>query len=81
MAGRLAKAKTVPVGTPAWVANERTQVRQLLDQDVEDFAYFARNEFEWLNEHMLEIFERTASHQLYVFRLVAVVVMGFGMEY
>ena len=65
MTGRLAKA-TVPVGTPAWVANERTQVRQLLDQDVEDFAYFARNEFEWLNEHMLEIFERTAAHQVSV---------------
>ncbi|KAI5845684.1 hypothetical protein DFP73DRAFT_572921 [Morchella snyderi] len=46
------------VGSVSWIANERSTVQQLGDQDMEDFAFAARNDLEWLNEHMAEIFER-----------------------
>lgn len=51
-------AKPAPVGSHNWVANERALIRQHEEQDVEDFAFSARNDLEWLNEHMADIFER-----------------------
>jgi hypothetical protein len=61
MAAVRSKAQ-IPVGSARWVYDEREQVAQFGDQDAEDFAFSARNEVEWLNEHMAEIF---GSNQLY----------------
>ena len=44
------------VGSSQWIANERDQVSQFIDQEAEDFVFAARNEVDWLNEHMAEIF-------------------------
>lgn len=55
--------KFTPVGSLTWVTNERSTVLQLGNQDFEDFAFSARTDLEWLNEHMADIFERT---QVYV---------------
>lgn len=52
----------VPVGSKQWIGNERQQVVQFVDQEIEDFTFSARNEVEWLNEHMAEIFSK---NQLY----------------
>lgn len=52
----------VPVGSAQWIGVEREQVTQFCDQESEDFAFSARNEVEWLNEHMAEIFNNS---QLY----------------
>lgn len=57
MAARQA-TKSVPVGSFNWIANERALIRQHEEQDIEDFAFSARNDLEWLNEHMADIFER-----------------------
>ena len=46
------------VGSAQWIQNESDQAQQLLDLEVEDFGYAARNELDWLNEHMAEIFSR-----------------------
>lgn len=51
------------VGSTRWVLDERAQAGQFIEQEVEEFAFSARNELEWLNEHMSEIFSR---NQLYV---------------
>ena len=45
-----------PIGSPEWIQNEREQCRQYVDQEVEEFTYSVRNELEWLNEHVVEIF-------------------------
>ena len=44
------------VGSAQWIKDEREQLNRLVEQDVEEFGYSARNELEWLNEHMAEIF-------------------------
>lgn len=46
----------VPVGSAKWIVDERQQVALFREQEVEDFTFSARNEIEWLNEHMAEIF-------------------------
>ena len=46
----------VPVGSAQWIKEEREQVVHFREQEAEDFAFSARNEIEWLNEHMADIF-------------------------
>ena len=43
--------------------DENEQMSLFGVQEAEDFAFSARNEVEWLNEHMAEIFSK---NQLYV---------------
>ncbi|KAI5797739.1 hypothetical protein EDC01DRAFT_613996 [Geopyxis carbonaria] len=50
--------QTTKVGSMAWIAKERVTFGEMEAQDLEDFSYSARHEFEWLNEHMADIFER-----------------------
>lgn len=57
-------AKRPAVGAAAWCAEERTSAVQITESEIEEFAYSARNEVEWLNEHMAEIF---SENQMYVF--------------
>ncbi|KAK3078097.1 hypothetical protein LTS18_008456, partial [Coniosporium uncinatum] len=52
-----------PVGSAQWILDERKQANQLVEEEVEEFGYSVRNEMEWLNEHMAEIF---SSNQLNV---------------
>jgi hypothetical protein len=52
-----AKASTA-VGSAAWIASEKENVLQLLNQEKEEIIYPAQHEIEWLNEHMAEIFNR-----------------------
>ena len=39
-----------------WIQDENRQITQFAAQEVEDFMFSARNEVEWLNEHMADIF-------------------------
>ena len=54
MAG--AKPKAQPIGSADWIQNEREQSDQFVNQEVEEFSFSVRNELEWLNEHMSDIF-------------------------
>lgn len=54
------RAKVAPVGSAQWVQSERGQAAQFVDQEVEEFGYSVRNEMEWLNEHMADIFSKSA---------------------
>ncbi|RDW79496.1 hypothetical protein BP6252_04134 [Coleophoma cylindrospora] len=44
--------------TKAWIAGERSTALQWADSEAEGFTFAARNEVEWLNEHMAEIFSQ-----------------------
>ena len=50
------------VGTAAWIAEERSSALQIADSEVEEFTYSARNEFDWLNEHMAGIFNENETY-------------------
>ena len=43
-------------GSAQWVAEERAAALQIVQSEVEEFSYSARNELDWLNEHMAGIF-------------------------
>lgn len=42
-----------------WIQDENRQMSQFAAQEVEDFMFSARNEVEWLNEHMADIFSNS----------------------
>lgn len=46
----------LPVGSAAWIAEERTAALNIAHSEVDEFSFSARNEIDWLNEHMAEIF-------------------------
>jgi hypothetical protein len=52
-----------PVGSASWVAEERASALQIATAETEEFTFSARNEVDWLNEHMAEIFSK---NQVYV---------------
>ena len=57
----------LPVGSMRWISDENGQVERLCEQEAEDFGFSARNELEWLNEHMADIF---AKDQMYVLKVL-----------
>lgn len=48
----------VAVGSAPWILSEREQAAQFVEQEADEFSYSVRNEMEWLNEHMADIFSR-----------------------
>ena len=53
----MAALKTkITVASAPWFVQERRQANEFVDAEVEEFGYSVRNEIEWLNEHMGEIF-------------------------
>ena len=59
------RTKTQPVGSTEWMNNEREQVNQFVDQEAEEFSYSVRNELDWLNEHMGDIFSKNHVYALH----------------
>lgn len=45
------------VGSKPWIGEERNAAAQISHSEVEEFSFSARNDFEWLNEHMASIFD------------------------
>ena len=50
--------RQLPVGSAGWINDENAQVDRHCEQELEDFGFSARNEMEWLNEHMADIFSK-----------------------
>ncbi|KAH7030851.1 uncharacterized protein B0I36DRAFT_349026 [Microdochium trichocladiopsis] len=50
------RAARLPVGSAPWIAEERASAQQIEQTEVEEFSFSARNEFDWLHEHMADIF-------------------------
>ncbi|ROW09692.1 hypothetical protein VMCG_02211 [Cytospora schulzeri] len=57
-----------PVGSAAWCAEERSSALQVSQSEIEEFSYSARNELEWLNEHMAEVFSENQINVADVFK-------------
>lgn len=55
----------VPVGSAQWVLDERIQGTDFVTQEVEEFHFSVRNDMEWLNEHMADIFQRNHLYGAY----------------
>jgi hypothetical protein len=53
------RSKAQPIGSSQWIQNERQQASDFIAQEVEEFGFSARNELEWLNEHMADVFSTT----------------------
>lgn len=51
-----ARTKALAIGSAEWVRDERQHSQDLVAQELEDFGFSVRNELEWLNEHMAEVF-------------------------
>ena len=58
------------VGSAAWVAEERSSALQIIDTEVEEFSYSARNEVDWLNEHMAGIFDENETYVLCAYKIL-----------
>ncbi|KAI1386342.1 uncharacterized protein F4822DRAFT_409703 [Hypoxylon trugodes] len=58
----------LPVGSAPWVAEERSSALQIAQQEVEEFSFSARNDFDWLNEHMAEIFSENQINVAEIFK-------------
>ncbi|KAF2091783.1 hypothetical protein K490DRAFT_61213 [Saccharata proteae CBS 121410] len=58
----------VPVGSAQWILEERRQADQFVEQEAEEFSFSVRNEMEWLNEHMGEIFSQNELNVADVFK-------------
>ncbi|KAJ4387159.1 hypothetical protein N0V93_007748 [Gnomoniopsis smithogilvyi] len=61
-------AKRPAVGAAAWCTEERTSALQITQSEIEEFAYSARNEMEWLNEHMAEVFSENQINVADIFK-------------
>ena len=57
-----ARAKAANIGSAQWIQKEREQGEEFVEQELEEFGYSVRNEMEWLNEHMAEIFSTNAMY-------------------
>ncbi|KAM0718440.1 hypothetical protein Q7P37_005510 [Cladosporium fusiforme] len=64
----LSRTKAASVGSSQWIQKEKEQAGEFVEQEVEEFEYSVRNEMEWLNEHMAEIFSTGAVNFADVFK-------------
>lgn len=57
------RSRVQQIGSRQWINDENDQVTRFCTQEAEDFAFSARNEVEWLNEHMAEIFSKNQVYE------------------
>lgn len=62
------RSKVPPVGSAQWILSERHQANQFVEQEVEEYTFSVRNEMEWLNEHMAEIFSHNQLNVTDIFK-------------
>ncbi|KAK3391119.1 hypothetical protein B0H63DRAFT_467304 [Podospora didyma] len=56
------------VGSAAWAAEERASALNIADSEIEEFSFAARNEVDWLNEHLAEIFSENQMNVAELFK-------------
>ncbi|KAK0714809.1 hypothetical protein B0H67DRAFT_222596 [Lasiosphaeris hirsuta] len=56
------------VGSAAWIAEERSSALSIAQSEIEEFSFSARNEVDWLNEHMAEIFSENQMNVAELFK-------------
>ncbi|KAF2649835.1 hypothetical protein K491DRAFT_167860 [Lophiostoma macrostomum CBS 122681] len=63
-----ARTRAPAIGTAQWAIEERSQANEAILQEIEDFGFSVRNELDWLNEHMHDIFAQNGQTNLDVFK-------------
>ncbi|KAK2002877.1 inner centromere protein [Colletotrichum falcatum] len=58
----------VPIGSASWINEERTTALSIVQAEAEEFSFAARNEFDWLNEHMAGIFNENEINVAEIFK-------------
>lgn len=53
----LRNTNRLQVGSTKWISEERSSALQIVEQEAEEFSFSVRNELDWLNEHMAEVFD------------------------
>ncbi|KAI0014343.1 hypothetical protein F4779DRAFT_559374 [Xylariaceae sp. FL0662B] len=66
MAG--SRGARLQVGSAPWISEERSSALQIAQSEVEEFTFSARNDFDWLNEHMAEIFSENQINVAEIFK-------------
>ncbi|KAH8804662.1 hypothetical protein F5884DRAFT_796820 [Xylogone sp. PMI_703] len=56
------------VGSAGWISEERSAAFQIADAETEEFTFSVRNELDWLNEHMAEIFSENQINVAQIFK-------------
>ncbi|KAE8447784.1 hypothetical protein EG329_010178 [Mollisiaceae sp. DMI_Dod_QoI] len=56
------------VGSTPWIAEERGTALQFAGEETEEFTFSARNDLDWLNEHMAEIFSKNQVNVADIFK-------------
>ncbi|KUJ16750.1 uncharacterized protein LY89DRAFT_645645 [Mollisia scopiformis] len=56
------------VGSASWIAEERATALQFAGEETEEFTFSARNDLDWLNEHMAEIFSKNQVNVADIFK-------------
>ncbi|KAK3996187.1 hypothetical protein QBC44DRAFT_377818 [Cladorrhinum sp. PSN332] len=56
------------VGSAAWIVEERNSALEIANSEIEEFSFSARNELDWLNEHMAEIFSENQTNVAELFK-------------
>lgn len=51
------------VGSADWITEERASALNIAQAEAEEFSFSVRNEFDWLNEHMADVFNE---NEMYV---------------
>jgi len=49
----------IAVGSAQWILEEKSAAVQFVKEEADEFAFAVRNEMEWLNEHMSDVFNRS----------------------
>ncbi|KAH9887138.1 hypothetical protein F4778DRAFT_757336 [Xylariomycetidae sp. FL2044] len=62
------RAARLQVGSAPWITQERASAMQIEQSEVEEFTFSARNDFDWLNEHMAEIFSENQINVADIFK-------------
>ncbi|KAL8689277.1 MAG: hypothetical protein Q9218_005020, partial [Villophora microphyllina] len=57
-----------PIGSMPWLDQENRHIAQFSTQEAEDFAFSVRNELDFLNEHMADIFSKNQVNITEVFK-------------
>ncbi|KAI5868558.1 hypothetical protein GGS23DRAFT_36772 [Durotheca rogersii] len=63
-----ARRARLPVGSAPWISEERSSALQIVQSEVDEFSFSARNDFDWLNEHMAEVFSENQINVADVFK-------------
>jgi hypothetical protein len=56
------RSKVPAIGSAGWILEERHQSNDLVAQELEDFGFSVRNELDWLNEHMTDVFANNGQY-------------------